>query len=270
VTWRDIAYKDVHDASRSRTLWLLSGFMLVVFVGYAVGHGYGGEERFVAFLDGLVGLVGPVLPLLGIFLGYRSVADDRTSGSLLLSLSFPHSRRDLVAGTAAGRGAVLLVPAVVTLSLAGIAGGVQYGTDGALMYWWFLLVTALYGVAFVAVGIALSVTTTTERRITLGAVGLYLLLVHLWGTLVTITISVLHRFDPGVSTPDWVALVRLLQPTEAYDRLLRAGFDIERAGQFVGDAAPVYVDWWAALLVLVAWVVVPLALGYRRFATADL
>jgi hypothetical protein len=36
------------------------------------------------------------------------------------------------------------------------------------------------------------------------------------------------------------------------------------------EAAPVSVDWWMGLLVLVAWSVVPLAVGFSRFGTADL
>jgi len=270
VSWTDIAYKDIHDASRSRTLWLLTGLVSVLFVGYAVGHGSVGDETFAAFLDGTVDIVVLLIPLLGIFLGYRSVVDDRTSGSLFLSLSFPHSRRDLVTGAFVGRTVVLLVPALVALSVAGVVGAVRYGVDGSLPYVWFLFATALYGVAFVGVGVALSVSTTADRRITYGAVGGYLLLVVLWSDLVSFGVSVLHRFDGSLGTPDWALFLQLAQPSEAYYRLLRVGFDIGHAGQYVGSGTPVYVGWWAALLVLVIWAVLPLAAGYRRFSRADL
>lgn len=270
MSWHDIAYKDIHDASRSRTLWLLLAFMAVLFIGYAIGHGSVGEERFVAFLDGTVDIVVLLIPLLGIFLGYRSVCDDRASGSLFLSLSFPHSRRDLVTGTFVGRAVVLLVPALVTLSIAGVVGAIQYGTDGALLYVWFLFATALYGVTFVGVGVALSVSTTADRRITYGAVGGYLLLVLLWSNLVSFGVSVLHRFDASLGTPDWALFLQLMQPSEAYYRLLRVAFDVGHAGQYLGSGTPVYVDWPAALLVLALWSLVPIAVGYRRFRTADL
>ena len=270
MSWRDIAYKDVNDASRSRTLWLLFGLTAVLFVGYAGAHGQVGDETFTAFLRGLVAIVSWLLPLLGIFLGYRSVADDRSDGSLLLTLSMPHSRQDLLAGTFAGRSTVLLVPALVTLVVAGIVGAVLYGTDGAVGYLWLLVVTTLYGLVFVAVGVGLSAATTTERWITYGAAGGYLLLVLLWSSLVSLGIAILHRFDGSVSSPDWVQLVQLIQPSEAYNRLLRAGLDVDVAARYVGSDAPVYVDWWAALLVLVLWTVVPLAVGHRRFTRSDL
>ncbi len=271
MTWRDVAYKDVNDASRSRTLWLLFGLLTVAFGGYAVAHGRIGEESFTAFVEVLaVDIVVPLVPLLGIFLGYRSIADDRADGSALLTLSLPNSRRDLLAGTFAGRSVVLLVPSLLTLAGAGTVGAALYGTDGALGFLWLLLVTALYGLAFVAVGVALSAVTTTERRITYGATGGYLLLVYLWSGLVSFLLDFVHRFHGSVSSPDWVELLQLAQPSEAYLRLLRAGLDIDAAGQYVGPDSPLYIDWWTGLLLLVLWIVVPLAVAHRRFTSGDL
>jgi len=272
MSWRDIAHKDVHDASRSRTLWLVSGVLLLAFVGYAVGHTYLGDETFTSFLGGLATVIGIGLPVLGILLGYKSVVHERTSGSLALTLSFPHSRRDVVVGKFVGRAVVLLGPTLVALVAAGVVGAVRYGTDGVALYPWFVVATALYGIAFVGIAMALSMVTTVDRWITFGALGSYLLLVQLWDNFHTITVLVLHRFDFQVlgNMPDWTLLFRLLKPSESYYRLLRAGFDIGQAGRYVGESAPAYVDWWMALALLVAWCVLPLALGFRRFARADL
>ncbi len=272
MSWRDVAYKNVTDASRSRTVWLLAGLLSVLFVGYAVGHGYLGEDSFVAFLDGLASIVGTLVPALGVLLGYRSISDDREDGSLLLELSFPHSRRDLVVGTFLGRTVVLIVPTLVALAIAGVVGAVRYGTDGVLWYPWFLFATALYGTAFVGVSIGLSMATTSDRRITFGAVGGYLLLASLWSGLVSFGFTVIHRFGvPGdVTTPDWGLLLQLAGPRESFSRLVRAGFDLNRAAQYVGEGTPFYVDWWSALLLLAVWIVAPLVLGFRRFRTADL
>ena len=272
MSWRDIARKDVRDASRSRWLWVLSGLLLVAFVGYGLVHRYIGANTFTAFLDGLTVLVASLLPVLGLGLGYKSIAHDRTSGSLFLTLSFPHSRRDVVFGTFVGRSVVLLAPTLCSLVLAGAVGAVLYGTDGAYMLPWFLLVTVVYGVAFVSIAVALSMSTTTDRRITLGALGSYLLLVQFWEDLHSLTVLILHRFDFTVlgAMPDWTLLFRLLKPSEAYYRVVRAAFDVGLAGRYVGDGAPLYVDWWMAVVLLTAWVSVPLAIGYRRFGAADL
>jgi ABC-type transport system involved in multi-copper enzyme maturation permease subunit len=272
VSWRAVARKDVRDAGRSRTVWLLFGLLSVLFVGFAVVHERFGEPEFAAFLSGLAGLLASTLPVLAILLGYRSISDDRADGQLQLTLSFPHSRRDLVVGTVVGRSVVLLAPTLVALLAAGATGAYLYGTDGALLYPWFLFATALYGVAFVGLAVGLSLSTTTDRRITYGALGAYLLLVQLWDNLLSLLVVVLHRFEGGVlaSPPDWVLLARLAKPSESYYRLVRAGFDVGLAEPYVGAGVPAVVAWPVALLLLVGWLAVPLALGYRRFGTADL
>jgi ABC-2 type transport system permease protein len=272
VSWRTVARKDVRDASRSRWLWVLSGLLVLAFVGYALVHRYVGTTTFTSFLDGLTVLAASLLPVLAIALGYKSIIHERTSGSLFLTLSFPHSRSDVALGTFVGRSAVLLAPTLVALALAGVVGAALYGTDGALPFPVFLLVTALYGVAFVGITVALSMSTTADRRITLGALGAYLVLVQFWDDLHSLTVLALHRFDFTVleSMPDWTLLFRLLKPSESYYRVVRAAFDVGVGGRYVGPDAPLYVGWWMALLLLAAWAAVPLAVGYRRFARADL
>jgi ABC-2 type transport system permease protein len=272
MTWQDIARKDVNDAGRSRTMWAMVALLVVGFAAYAYGHTYLGEDTFPAFLAGLARVIGSGLPVLAILLGYKSIVHERTSGSLFLTLSFPHSRRDVALGTFVGRSVVLLAPTLAALVVAGVVGAVRYGTEGLALYPWFLLATALYGIAFLGISMALSMWTTVDRRITFGALGSYLLLVQLYDNFHSLTILVLHRFDFRVfaDMPDWALLFRLLKPSEAYYRLLRAGFDVGLAGRYVGDSAPVYVEWWMALALLAAWCVLPLAVGFRRFGSVDL
>jgi ABC-2 type transport system permease protein len=272
VSWRVIARAAVRDAARAKTTWLTAGLSVVAFLGYVVAHDYIGEPTFPAFVTGLTGVVGVFLPAVAILLGYKSVADDRTSGRLALTLSLPHSRRDLALGTFLGRAAAVLVPALLALVVAGVVGAVRFGTEGVVSYPWFLVATTLFGAAFVGVAVGLSMSTTADRWITLGGLGGYLLLVTFWGGLQSAVLVVLHRFDFQVlqDQPDWALLFRLLEPGEAYARLVRAGFDVDLAGLYVTEGAPVYVSAPAALVLLVAWAVVPLAVGYRRFRASDL
>jgi ABC-2 type transport system permease protein len=272
VSWRVVARQDVRDAARSRAVWLLTALLALLFVGYAVAHGYLGESTFAAFVERLGSVVVSVVPIVAILLGYKSVAADRDDGSLFLTLSLPHSRRDVVIGNFVGRTVVLLVPTLVTLAVAGVVGAVRYGTAGALLFPWFLLVTACYGAAFVGVAVGLSVASLTDRRLTMAALGAYLFLVPFYRNLHTLVLLILHRGRAEVLTnlPDWALLFRLFQPSEAYYRLLRLGFDIEPASLYLGPEAPLYVGWWMALVILAVWALGPLALGYRRFRTGDL
>ncbi|WP_256300688.1 ABC transporter permease [Haloarchaeobius salinus] len=274
MSWRDIAHKDINDAGRSKSIWLLVGILLVLSLGYAYVHQYLGDETFEAFVNGLAGVMALVVPLLAIMLGYKSIVHERTSGSLLLTLSLPHDRRDLAVGTFVGRAVVLLVPTLVALVLAGGFGVVLYGTEGLAMYPWFLLATVLFGLSFVGIAVGLSMSTTRDRWITFGALGGYLLLVNFWGLLHTMTLLILHRFDGTVllpqNLPEWAYLYRLLEPGQSYYRLLEVGFDGQLASLYLREGAPFYVDWWMGVLLLVLWAVVPMLFGYRRFVRQDI
>lgn len=271
MSWRDIAYKDINDAGRSKAIWLLVGILLVLTVGYTYLHQYVGEESFAAFVNGLAGVLALVVPLLAIMLGYKSVVHERTSGSLKLTLSMPHDRRDLAIGTFVGRSAVLLVPTLVSLVIAGGFGAILYGTEGIVRYPWFLLATVLLGLAFVGIAVGLSLSTKQDRWITFGALGGYLLLVNFWGLLHGVTLLVLHRQPVAPQNyPEWSYLYRLLEPGQSYYRVLEFGFDGSRAGLYLGDGAPFYVDWWMGVLLLVLWAAVPMLVGYRRFVGEDL
>jgi ABC-2 type transport system permease protein len=272
VSWHTLAARDVRDAGRSRITVLLTALSAVLYLGTVVVHDYIGEPSFPAFVEALAGVVAVVLPAVAILLAYKSVVDERESGALFLTLSMPHSRKDVALGTFVGRTVVTVVPTLAALAVAGVVGAVRFGTAGALWFPWFLLATALYGTAFVGIAVGLSLSTTVDRWITVGGLGSYLLLVSFWDSLHSLVLVLLHRFDLRVlrDVPDWALFFRLLQPSESYDRLLRSGFDVDLAGLYVADGAPVYVGWWAALLVLCLWILAPLAVGYRRFRTADL
>jgi len=271
--WRAIARKDVQDAGRSRTVWLVFALLVVSAVGFVVLDTRSGDPDYLAFVDGLAGIVGVGLPLLSILLGYRAIAHERIDGSIRLSLSFPHSRRELLVGKFLGRSVVLLVPTVVIVLLAGAVAVVRYEPAAAIRWYpWVLLLTAGYGLAFLAVAVGLSMSTTVDRRLTLGAFGVYLLAVSLWDTLVSATVLVLHRFrfEALAELPSWAYLAHLLQPSEAYYHLLRVGVDVDRANRYAEAGTPWFVEPPVAALVLLAWTATPLLVGFALFRRADL
>lgn len=272
MSWRVLAGKDVRDAARSRTVWLVSALALLVFGGVAMYQGTIGQPTLDSLVDTLSVAVVQLVPALALLVGYKSIAGERSDGSLLLTLSVPHSRRDLAVGKFVGRAVVLLVPTLAALLVAGAIGAAKFGTDGLVRFPWFLLVTALYGTAFVAVAVGISMTTTDDRRLTLGAVGAYLFLVNLYGNVHSIVLVFLHRgrFQVLADLPDWALLYRLFQPSEAYYRLLQVGFDVGPAARYLAAGTPFYVDWWMAFVVFAVYCAGALGLGYRRFRAGDL
>ena len=272
MTWRDVATRDIRGASRSVGIWIVGGVQILLFVGVTVVEFVLNDGSFLTYIGRLTGVVAVTIPLVALLLGYKSILAERAGGQLRLALSVPHSRRDLAVGKLVGRCLVFAVPTVLALCLAGgIAATLADGAVPWLWLPWFAGVTILYGVAFVGVAVGVSLSTATGRRVTVGAIGAYLVTVVLWEDLHTAVLLILHRFDTAVlrDMPSWALFARLAAPSESYELLVRTGFAVDRAGRYV-DSGVASVTWLTALGLLVAWTLVPVALGYLRFETADL
>lgn len=272
MTWHAIARKDFRDALRSKTIWLLFGGFVVLFLGITYAAWREADAAFLEFVDLTAAVFGLLLPLVSITLGYKAVIAERESGSLALTLSFPHARWELVVGKFIGRSAVLAPPVVVGMVVAGAFIVFQYDTFPVGRYLLFAGLNVLYGLAFLGLALCLSMSTVSSRRVTAGAFGGYVLLVVLWADLVELLVLVLWRFDAAIllRIPDWALFAQLLSPVEAYSRLITALFDSDFGGAYAGSNVPWFVDAWVALVVLVGWVTIPVALGYLRFKNTDL
>lgn len=272
--WRSVAQTDARRARRTPTILLLLGIIMITSIGYSVIYTYIGvsEPTFMGFLDGVTSLLSFIIPVVGLLLGYKSIAHTRDTGSVLLALSFPQSRAGLVIGTLLSRWILLGITTVAGLILSGSIAATLYGTEGMIAYPWVIVMTLLYSAAFVGIGVGISTATTSERWITLSTFGSYFLLIIIWDGFTTAILLILHRFNFNIlaSPPDWMLLFGLLSPESAYHLLLRVSAGIDVAGRYVADTTPIYVGWWAAVGVLGIWISLPVIFGFYRFRAADL
>lgn len=272
MSWQAVARKDVRDSARAKSVWLLAGLFLLLFLGltYLVPRLAGDE--FADFLTVSGGVVVMVLPLVAIVLGYKSVITERESGTIALLLSLPHSRRDVVIGKFVGRSVVLAVPTAIGLVVAAPLVATRYSSFDPLHYLGFALATIVYGLAFLALAIALSLSTTASRRVTTAAFGAYVALVMFWGSVIDFLVLLLFRFqsDPLSNPPSWATFAKLLDPGTAYSYVLS---DVIGTG-VVTPVAALGSQWYTeppmAVVVLLAWLVVPLSIGYWQFDRTDL
>lgn len=273
MSWRAIARKDVRDSLRSRTLWVLLGLLLLLLGGIAYAAWLEPEgTQFDAFVDLTAISFGLVIPLFAIALGYKSVIDERESGTIAIALSFPHTRGEFIGGKFLGRAAVLTLPILVSMVAATGIALFLFDSLPLASYLLFVVLTIVYGLAFLAIALAVSMWGSTGRRVTAGAFGAYILLVMLWADLVELLLILLWRFDARVlaNPPDWAQFLQMASPLESYNRLVTTLFDSTVGAGYVGPDTPWFVEGWVAVLVLVGWIVLSLAVGYDRFRRAEL
>lgn len=272
MNWKPIARKDFLDSVRSRTLWALA----VVFVGILALIAYGAQQiddaGVTQFIDFTAQGFTLFVPIVAVALGYKAIIAERESGTIAVALSFPHSRRDMVVGKYVGRSLVLAIPVLIGLVVASVFVLVLYDSFPVLSYLFFVVLNVVLGLSFLGITIGLSMGLSSSRRVTAAAFGAYVLLAVLWSQLVDTLVVVLWRFEGGVlvDPPEWSMLLKLSSPVESYNRIVTALFDSSIGGTYTGGDVPWFVDWWVAVLLLLAWIVVPLGLGYLRFEGADL
>jgi ABC-2 type transport system permease protein len=265
VSVRTVARKDVADAGRSRALWAVTGVVVLLTAGLTALIGMSGSPPAADVFGLAIQLGTATLPLVALVLAKGAITGERESGSMRVLLSLPPSRRDVLVGKVLGRTALMLVATLVSAVATSVvvftllSGGLELVAPlvGSL---------GLMGVAFVAVGVGISAAASTDGRATAGAVAVYVFLVALWPMVQTglrAGAVELGLMEAG-SQPAWLEVVKLLPPNRAAKGL----YDGVTVGQPL--AADPFVSAWFPALLLLGWLVVPVAVGYRQFRRADI
>lgn len=295
TTWRQVARKDVADAARSHMLWGVVGVFVAVMglvlviapVAFPIEESID-VEMALAFVAELAQLFVPVVALIT---GYLSVVGERRAGSLRVLLSYPFSRFDLVAGKLVGRaiviGTALLAGLAIMLGLA----VVRYGAPPVGVVVGIAGATLLFGLAFTGLAVGVSAGTDTRGRAMATVLGIYLVCLVFWDAIAAGIYYVIHGALPSLEVEAWYLLLVRLNPVEAFRALVDAALEPPVASAFtipiedvpqdatpeqlavanrVAGELPVYLTDWFLVVVLLAWAVVPVAIGYWRFTRADL
>jgi ABC-2 type transport system permease protein len=306
MSWQAVARKEFRDAIRSR--WLHgSTLFFALFLGGAAGLFFGvligPEGRQVSNLFGFFanlgvfsfsfpGLLALVLGFIALSTSYGSITGERETGSIKLLLSLPNSRLDAVVGKFLGRSAVVVAALLVGFLFVFV---VLVATGTRLQLGSFVpqvALTALLGMAFVSIGLGISALAGSNREATLATMGLYLIFAVLWGSISEGIPKLLNYAAEqvgmgGVSELTRVKLgvfLKYLNPLKAYEtlaaelyygpaqaRLVSATFGEQTAlGPVFQESIPFYFSGGVIFAILLAWIVLPVAVGYWAFERDDL
>lgn len=284
MSWRKIARKDYRDGVRDRSLYLVVGMFGVL--GLALGYFFSDSvtatttatEATNGLTTALSVILGLFVPIVALGTAQGSVVTKRARGELKVLLGLPFSRFDVVFGTFLGRIAVTLsaLAAVTTTVLVTVL--VLGAPILVVQYLAVLGLVGVLGVAFVAVAVGISAGVDTTTVSALGAFGVFLLFVfRVWDLFPSGLAYVLNGFSPPRRTPEWAVAFGNLDPMTAFGNVvtglypdLRGSMTLFGVDAPVGRAPAPYQEPWFGAVVLALWIVVPVALGYRRFEGADL
>lgn len=251
-----IAWRELLTVVRTRGYLLLSGGLLVVFLG-VLRSGGGIEGGYVPTAVDLLLPLELLVPLVAVALGYRAFSGDNDDRSVLRT--YPVSNRSLAVGVFAGRfvglAAIVGTPlAVVGLVLSRVGGPVSRvfathrGVDSPVLFVRFLALTICFGAAVLAMTMAASVLVRTGRAALAAALAVLVVVVAGGDLLALIGLTA------GVFEEDLLGTVLALSPNAAY-----RGLVLELVVGVATDRGNV-VDVPVALAGLGGWTVLSLAI----------
>ncbi len=221
-----LAAREIRDALRNR--WVAASIALLAALALTLallGAAPGGSVKASALavtVASLASLSVYLVPLIALMLSFDALAGELERGTMLLLLTYPVRRWQVIAGKFVGHVCVLGVAVAVGYGSAALA----VGLDGAGASDWsafarLLASTVLLGAAFIALGYLASVVVRERATAAGAAIGVWLVMVVLYDlALLGLVLGAEGRF--ALSETAFRALL-LLNPTDAYRLFNLAG-----------------------------------------------
>lgn len=270
-----IARKEIQEGLRNRwvlatTLLLAALALSMTFLGSAPTGSSVGASRLDVVIVSLSSLTIFLIPLIALLISHDAIVGEMERGTMLLLLSYPLSRGQVVLGKFFGQLAILAFATVFGYGIAALALAVSGSGVTAESWRAFAALVGssiLLGGVFIAIGFLAS-STVRERSTAAGiAIGVWLFFVLIYDA----ALLALLVFDQGhmIGTGVLNSLL-LFNPADAY-RLLN--FGTGQAGALTGMGGMTGNSTLQSPLLLLAlglWTVLPLSLSMLIFSRKEL
>ncbi|MGQ7957977.1 ABC transporter permease [Pseudomonas sp. SP16.1] len=266
----NIARKELSDGLRNRWLLAISLLFAVLAVGIAwLGAAASGQVGFTsipATIASLASLATFLVPLIALLLAYDAIVGEDEGGTLMLLLTYPLGRGQMLLGKFVGHGLILALATLIgfgcaALAIALLVDNIELG----LLAWAFgrfMLSSTLLGWVFLALAYILSAKAGEKSSAAGLALGLWFLFVLVFD----LALLALLVLSEGQFNPQLLPWLLLLNPADVYRLINLSGF--EGSGNpagvmaLAGDLPVAASVLWLCLLL---WVGVPLLLAYAVF-----
>lgn len=269
-----IAGKEILEGLRNRwvlatTLLLAALALSLTFLGSAPTGNVGAGALDVVVVS-LSSLTIFLLPLIALLISHDAIVGEMERGTMILLLSYPVGRYQIVLGKFCGH---VLILAFATVIGYGAAAGALAISGAAVLaaswyaFAWMIGTSIMLGAAFVAIGYLIS-SLARDRGTAAGAsVGVWLIMVLVFD----MALLGLLVVDQG-RTVSALLLERLLflNPTDIYRLANLTGFNVSQFSGMAGLVGSAGASTLALLVGMVLWIAVPLGLATVSFARREL
>jgi len=270
-----IAGKEVREAVRNR--WVVAATLLLgalalslTFLGSAP-TGTVGVNALDVVVVSLSSLTILLLPLVALLLSHDAIIGEIERGTMLLLLSYPVERWQVVLGKFTGHLAVMAIATLVGFGAAGVAmalTGTEIGRASWIAFGSMTGLSVLLGAAFVAIGYCASALARSRGAAAALAVCVWLWLVVVYDMLLLGLLVADQGQNIGSAAVNFALLAN---PADVYRMLNLSGFaNVSLFSGMSGIADTLSVDSSVLLASLALWIVLPLGIAIALFARREI
>ncbi|MDF1589730.1 MAG: ABC transporter permease subunit [Gammaproteobacteria bacterium] len=264
-----VANKEFHDGLRNRWILAISVMFALLATGLAYfGASASGQAGFTTLSSTIVSLANLavfIIPLIALMLAYDGVVGEDESGTLLLLMTYPLNRWQLLLGKMLGHWLIMAFSTVIGFGLSAIIMGLfsENTTWSELFgpYVFFIICAILLGWIFIAFAYVISASVTEKSK----AAGASLIVWFLFVLMFDLSLLGLLVGTEGNVNAQLFPLLLLLNPTDIFRLLIIGFFADQQLSGFMSIAQHAHFTLPILFTGLITWLIMPVILAITIF-----
>jgi Cu-processing system permease protein len=264
-----VANKEFHDGLRNRWVVAISLVFALLATGLAYfGAAASGQAGFTTLSSTLVSLANLavfIIPLIALMLAYDAVVGEDENGTLLLLMTYPLSRWQLIVGKMLGHWLIMAFSTICGFGLSAIIIAVfSDNTSWSELlgpYSFFIICAILLGWIFIAIAYVISACISEKSK----AAGIALIVWFIFVLMFDLSLLGLLVSTEGNVNAQLFPYLLLLNPTDIFRLLIIGFFADQQLSGFMSIAQYAHFSTPLLFASLVIWFITPVLLAISLF-----
>lgn len=260
-----IAKKEFTDGLRNRWVIAISVIFSLLAIGLAFfGSAASGTVGFVSLDSTMISLASLavfIIPLIALMLCYDAFVGEQESGTLLLLLTYPLSKTQLLLGKFVGHGAIMAVANIIGFGFAALvvclfSGDIE-ASDVIAKFSAFIGYAIMLSWVFISFAFVISALVDEKSK----AAGLSLITWFMMVLVFDLALLTLLVTGDGLIDPDFLPYLLWLNPTDLFRLINLTALSQEDYSGLLSVASAAKFSQATLLSIMALWIALPLSLA---------
>ncbi|NRA69899.1 MAG: ABC transporter permease [Gammaproteobacteria bacterium] len=260
-----IAKKEFTDGLRNRWVIAISVIFSLLAIGLAFfGSAASGTVGFVSLDSTMISLASLavfIIPLIALMLCYDAFVGEQESGTLLLLLTYPLSKTQLLLGKFVGHGAIMAVANIIGFGFAALVvclfSGDIAASDVIAKFSAFIGYAIMLSWVFISFAFVISALVDEKSK----AAGLSLITWFMMVLVFDLALLTLLVTGDGLIDPDFLPYLLWLNPTDLFRLINLTALSQEDYSGLLSVASAANFSQATLLSIMALWIALPLSLA---------